>query len=348
MKKQSKHHKSRKTVLKIILWIIGVIVTLILLMALAFRLSPWPGALLIRYEFEKNDVKILQALQKHTSTTPITTLSNQTYRQNDADALADVYYPTGTTKKLPVIIWTHGGAWISGEKTNASPYFKLLSAAGFTVIVPRYSLAPEHTYPTPVHQLNALYGYIQQNAERFYADTTNIILAGDSAGSQLSSQMAALITNPDYARMLNITPTLQPSQLKGVMLNCGIYKMHELTVPDPTLPKILGWGTDVSVWAYAGTRDFSDPILKQMSPYYHVTANFPRTYISGGNADPLTKVQSKPFAELLQSQGTEVTTLFFPENYQPALPHEYQFNLDNDAGNKALEEMISFAKSAIQ
>jgi hypothetical protein len=32
----------------------------------------------------------------------------------------------------------------------------------------------------------------------------------------------------------------------------------------------------------------------------------------------------------------------FPDGYKPVLPHEYQFNLDTDAGQLALERSIEF------
>lgn len=326
-------------------WTAGIILGIIVVIMVAFRVSPWPGALVIRAVFSSDDTKVLQALEKHPPSRPITAITNQVYREGDGDALLDVYYPEGTTTALPTIIWTHGGAWLSGSKDNVPPYYKLLAAEGFTVIAPNYSLAPERTYPHAIRQLNDMHGYIQQNAEKFHVDSSKIILAGDSAGAQLSSQMAALITNPSYAAEMTISPYLKPSQLRGVVLNCGIYKMHDLTVPDPALPRIVGWGDDVSVWAYSGTRDFNDPIVKQMSPYYHVTSAFPATYISGGNADPLTKVQSMPFADSLESLGVKVTRHFFEDDHQPALPHEYQFNLEEQDGMTALQKTIEFSKA---
>lgn len=335
-----RHHRLR--------WTIGIILGIVLVLIVSFRMSPWPGALVIRAVFSSDDGKVRQALEKHTPSRPITTISNQSYREADADALLDVYYPEGVNGALPTIIWTHGGAWISGSKDNVPPYFKLLAAEGFTVVAPNYSLAPERRYPVAIEQLNDVHSYIQQNADRLHIDPNKIILAGDSAGAQLSSQMAALITNRAYAAELKITPSLLPHQLRGVVLNCGIYKMHDLTVPNPELPRIVGWGSDVSVWAYSGARDFNDPIIKQMSPYYHATAAFPPTYISGGNADPLTKVQSMPFADELESLGVNVTRLFFADDHQPALPHEYQFDLDTPDGLTALQKTIEFSKSVTQ
>ncbi|MGH7493962.1 MAG: hypothetical protein ACREOO_16405 [bacterium] len=64
-------------------------------------------------------------------------------------------------------------------------------------------------------------------------------------------------------------------------------------------------------------------------------------FISAGNADPLLP-QSRAFAETAASLGVHVDSLFFPHDYTPALPHEYQFNLDVDAGQLALERSVKF------
>jgi acetyl esterase len=329
---------------KLFLWPVGIGV-FILVVLLAFRISPWPGALIIRAVFTDNSQKVLKAMEKHVPKTPISVISNESYRANDDTAVLDVYSPKSATDKLPVIIWTHGGAWLSGDKANDAPYFKLLAEKGFAVVALNYALAPEAQYPTPVFQLNDAYGYLNVHAGRLKLDMSKVILAGDSAGSNLSAQMAALITNPSYAREVKITPALQPEQLKGVVLTCGIYKMEGLTQPDPALPKIVGWGDDVSVWAYSGTRDFSDAVIRQMSPYYYVTSNFPPTFITGGNNDPLTDAQSKPLADKLDALGVSVKKLFYASDHQPGLPHEYQFNLDTADGQNALEEITTSTKN---
>lgn len=332
---------------KLFLWPVGVILGLLLIALLAFRLSPRPGALIIRWQFDKNAGGLTEELARHEPTAGITVISDLQYRPDDGKSKLDAYIPDSARQsgqRLPVIVWTHGGAWLSGDKTDAAPYFKLLAHGGYTVIAPNYSLAPEHTYPRPVHQLNDVYGYIQENADRLFADPDKFILAGDSAGANLSAQMAAMITNPAYAAEVGVVPKLRPEQLKGVVLNCGIYMMDELVHPNPTPPKIVGWGIDVAVWAYSGTRDFSDPIVRQMSPHYYVTERFPATYITGGNDDPLTDAQSKPFADKLESLGVNVTRLFYPEDHTPRLPHEYQFRLDGADAQAALQATLSFAQ----
>ena len=79
-----------------------------------------------------------------------------------------------------------------------------------------------------------------------------------------------------------------------------------------------------------------------MSSLRHVTSSFPPTYISGGNADPLTEMESVPMAAKLTGLGVDVTTLFWPTDYTPPLPHEYQFRLNLDAAQTALTETLVF------
>lgn len=327
--------------------IFGGLILILLSLAIWMRLSPWPGAMVIRWFFENNSgTREQQQVLKDHNPSGVTTIADEQYWVGEQDALLDVHMPDNLAagETLPVVVWTHGGAWLSGSKDNAEPYFRMLAKEGFVVVAPNYSLAPDYTYSKAVQQLNIAHQYVLDNSERLHADTNNIFLAGDSAGSQLSSQLAAIITNPDYAAEVGITPSLVPSQLKGLLLNCGIYNMGGLASPAQPAPKILGWGDDVTVWAYSGTNDFSDPIINQMSPMFHLNKDFPPAFITGGNADPLTDAQSKPFNEKLQQLGVPTSTLFYPADHQPELPHEYQFSIDLPDAQNAFKQMVSFVK----
>jgi acetyl esterase/lipase len=79
-----------------------------------------------------------------------------------------------------------------------------------------------------------------------------------------------------------------------------------------------------------------------MSTIDDVTADFPPTWISGGNGDPLTATQSRPLHDRLDQLGVDVTALFFPDDTQPPLPHEYQFHLDRPEAHQALQSTIDW------
>lgn len=336
---------------RLFLWLVGIVLGIIIIVFLAFELSPWPSAMLIRHVFTGNDRAVLAALQKHTPTIPITVIANQQYKPGDHNALLDVYIPQsaeGANQTLPVVIWTHGGAWVSGDKTDDGPYFRLLAAQGFVVVSLNYTLAPAKTYPTQIFELNDAHAYIVAHASQFHINPDKILLAGDSAGAQLTSELDALITNPSYASKVGIKPALQPSQLAGTVLFCGIYTLKDMREADPNLPKLVSWGDDQVLWAFSGTRDNSSPIIHQMSPYFYVTKDFPATFISGGNDDPLTTKQSIPLATKLKGLGVPVSTLFYAAGHQPRLPHEYQFNLDTADGQEALTQLIQFLQKRTQ
>ncbi|RDI32637.1 acetyl esterase/lipase [Rhodococcus sp. AG1013] len=324
-------------------WTLGLLLTVVLVFALAFLTTPWPGSILVRFIFDKGAQKTTGALEKH-APDGIASIPDLQYRTGDDDAYLDVYFPeglAGTPQVLPTVIWTHGGAWISGHRTNYAPYFQLIADAGFTVVSLDYSLGPGRKYPTAVEQLRDAHAYVLANAERLHVDSSRIVLAGDSAGAQLSSQLATIATNPEYARAVGIESALQPEQLRGVVLNCGIYDVPNMVGG----PGIIGWGTTESIWAYAGTKDFENSeAVAQMSTLHHVTDQFPPSYISGGNADGLTEEQSQALAAKLTGLGVDVTTLFYPDDHEPALGHEYQFDLDNADGMNALAQTIEFIR----
>lgn len=337
-----KHIRARRRPRRV-LWVVVALLVVLALTALSTLVTPWPGALLVRYVFHRDAAATTGALEAH-APERIGALLDQQYREGDDDAYLDVYFPTdveGTDRTLPTVIWTHGGAWISGTRKNYAGYYQLLADAGYTVVSVDYTLGPEATYPTAVHQLLDAHAYVLAHAGRLHVDPDRIVLAGDSAGAQLSSQLAAIATDADVARRVGVTSVLRPEQLRGVVLNCGIYD-----VPAMAGSGLVGWGVEQSLWAYTGERDFaSSEAAAQMYTLHHVTGDFPPTYVSGGNGDPLTDGQSKPLAARLTELGVDVTTHFFPADHQPALPHEYQFDLDTADGPVALQKTLDFLRT---
>ncbi len=323
---------------KVLAWIAGVIVTLCFLVWLAFQISPWPNALLIRNSFNENNQKVAAALAKYVPQN-IHEIDHIPYRANDPDAHMDVFYPSGVTEPLATIVWVHGGGWVAGSNDDIDNYMKILAGHGFTTISINYSIAPEKQYPVPIQQLNDALGYIQTHAKELNVNNGKIMLAGDSAGSQIVAQMANIITSPTYASQMNITPTLAPTKLKGMLLNCGAY---DLALPDYSGK--FGQFLHTVLWAYSGTSHFlQDPKLRTASVVNYITSQFPPAFITAGNADPLL-TQSTEFATRLREMGVATSTLFYPADHMPALNHEYQFDLDTSDGQNALKQMVDFAQ----
>lgn len=333
--------------LKWLLRILAVIVLFVVVVVAAFMMSPRPGAWVVKTLFDM-DNESLQASMESSRRTDVAAVNDIPYREGDGDALMDVYYPANTPDgaKLPTLVWTHGGAWIQGSRKFYVPFFQSYANQGFTVVAVGYTLAPNRQYPTPVVQLNEALGYVDANADRLHVDRSRIFMAGDSAGSQITSQVATLVTNPGYAARMTMQPGIRPEQLRGVILHCGFYDLAKFAHSAEITPvRFLRFGMGAMIWAYTGSRQPSAEMLDEMSAINHASASYPPVFISGGNGDPLTDAYSKPFAEKLQSMGVDVTTLFFPPEHDPKLGHEYQFRLDQSDAKRAFDESVAFLKS---
>ena len=325
--------KKLKRVLIILFVSAGVIL-------LAFKLSPYPSVWIIRYAFDKEADKVNRELAIQVPDS-IKSIENVQYDPGDGDAYMDAYIQPEAVrsgKRLPVIVWTHGGGLISGNKGQLANYCKILASRGYVVISIDYTIAPGGKYPKPIQQLNSALAYISANAEKFNADTSFFVLAGDSGGSMISAAAANVITSTSYAQITNVQPVLNPDQLKGLLLYCGIYEIDNLNTEGA-----FGSFLKTVTWAYFGTKNISnDKYAKTASVTNFLTGKFPPTFISAGNNDPLLN-QSKILAEKLSTLNVPIDTLFYPKNHEPALGHEYQFKLDS-AGKIALERSSSFLR----
>ncbi|MGY4308079.1 acetyl esterase [Bradyrhizobium sp. USDA 4369] len=316
-------------------WLIGLLGIVGIVVA-AFFLSPWPSVYLIRLVFDKGAAEASAKLEKHTpQLVRVTTVS---YDPADKDGFLDIYRPPQQRPKVPTVVWVHGGGFVSGRRSDVANYLKVLAGYGFTVVNVEYTIAPEATYPTPIRQVNKALSYLGREGGRLGVDPDRIVIAGDSAGAQIAAQTAAIITNPEYAQRVGLTREAAPFQLVGTILFCGVYDITGMGGRGG----ILSWFIQSTTWAYSGKRDWRQAKgFETMSVAPNVTKAFPPTFISAGNADPLSP-QSLAMAGALKAKAVKVQELFFPPDYEPRLGHEYQFDLDVEAGRLALTRSVEW------
>ena len=241
----------------------------------------------------------------------------------------DIYQPRGASGPRPVVLWIHGGGFISTSAASVQDYAILLAHAGYTVASLDYSLAPGTRYPAPVRQGNAALRYLRANAARFGGDPDRVVVGGDSAGAQIAGQLAAVQTNPELARALGITPA---GPLRGVVLFCGLYDMR--TVGTTGFPALRTY-----LWAYTGVRDWTSyPAIDQLSVTQQATSAYPATFLSVGDADPFQS-QGTELAAALRARHVPVTTLLWHGQH---LNHEYQFNFGLPQARTAFQHTLTF------
>jgi acetyl esterase/lipase len=250
----------------------------------------------------------------------------------------DVYYldPADRPDKAgaPIILWVHGGGYVSGSKSQVAQYAMLLASEGYVVASLDYSLAPGSRHPVPVLQGNAALGHLVEHADAWGGDAGRFFLGGDSAGAQIASEISAAQINTDLAGKLGVDPAVQAEDLRGVVLFCGLYDMR--TVGATGFPALRTF-----LWSYTGYRDWIEyPGIDQLSTTEQVTEDYPATFLAVGDDDPFHS-QSVALDRTLRTHGVPVTGQFW-EGSGAHLGHEYQFDLTTSEAQQTYAQTLAF------
>lgn len=97
--------------------------------------------------------------------------------------------------RLPALLYFHGGGFTIGSiASHASLCRRLAEQAGCAVLSLDYRLAPEHRFPTAVHDAWDALSWLAGSAEAqaLGVDTARLAVGGDSAGGTLAAVCAIL------------------------------------------------------------------------------------------------------------------------------------------------------------
>lgn len=105
--------------------------------------------------------------------------------------IARLYRPKNADKKLPILIYLHGGGWTIGSINSCSAFCNALAATGEVIVLALdYSLSPEFPYPHALQDCMNAYVLALDNAEKWGGDPKNISVGGDSSGGNLALSTA--------------------------------------------------------------------------------------------------------------------------------------------------------------
>lgn len=102
-------------------------------------------------------------------------------------------YRSSASGMLPLVVNFHGGGWVLGSLAMAESVCSRLAAALPAVVVSvDYRLAPEHRFPTALHDAYDATVWAHANADEFGADASRLAVMGDSAGGNLAAGVTLL------------------------------------------------------------------------------------------------------------------------------------------------------------
>jgi acetyl esterase/lipase len=130
-----------------------------------------------------------------------------------------IYRPERAEGRLPVVIYTHGGGWVLGDRdTHDRLVRELTVGANAVVVFVDYDRSPESRYPVGVEESYAVLKYVAQHPEEFGADASRIAIAGDSVGGNMTAVVALLAkerNGPEVKAQLLFYPVTDASMSTG-------------------------------------------------------------------------------------------------------------------------------------
>ncbi|OPA73378.1 lipase [Paenibacillus selenitireducens] len=327
-------------------WMIplGIIVIPVLLVTVINQFTPALNAFVMKQLFEFKPFASPKNIE--TIKSQVTVVKDIVYDQDGIDnSLLDIYYPKNASGSLPVIMWIHGGGFVSGSKEQTQEYGMALANAGYVVANINYAIAPGQKYPGPIIQANQALKYLQEHVSQFGGDMNRLFIGGDSAGAQIASQTGALVSNEKLAKTMGLTPSIDNKQIRGLLLFCGPYSMDRLDLTKAsTLSQKM---VRTMFWSYTGAKDLkSFPRIEELSTVKQVTPNYPPVFLTVGDADALAP-HSADLIDALEKNGVEVESVLF-DGTKSELGHEYQFDFTSPHAENTLGKTIEFLKKHSQ
>lgn len=107
--------------------------------------------------------------------------------------LLDIYLPPNTKEKTPLVIWIHGGGWLSNDKYADMGYMKETIAEiinqGYALASIDYRFSTQAVFPAQMLDCNQAISFLFNNAEKYGFDKDRFALMGFSAGGHLASMV---------------------------------------------------------------------------------------------------------------------------------------------------------------
>ncbi|HRJ27676.1 MAG TPA: alpha/beta hydrolase [Fimbriimonadaceae bacterium] len=210
----------------------------------------------------------------------------------------DIYSPaeikSGTA---PAVVVIHGGAWVSGNRTDMADLCIQLASKGIVAATVSYRLAPKHKWPAMLDDVQTATRFLRTQASQYKIDPKRIGSAGASAGGHLALLLGLRETrDPKPAEHAGVS-----SQTQVVFNIFGPTDMANDFPPafDMLYPMVLG-----KPKAEAGE------VIKDASPVQWVTAQAPPIYTIHGTADAVVPVrQATRLEEAMKAQKREIVTV---------------------------------------
>ncbi|KAK7045087.1 Alpha/Beta hydrolase protein [Favolaschia claudopus] len=223
----------------------------------------------------------------------------------------------GESGSFPLLVWFHGGGWISGNLDFDDFYLRILSVElRLSIVNVDYRLVPEHPFPTGLNNCYAALKWTATNAAALSASLSKgFLIAGGSGGAHYAAAIAHRARDDSFFETRKLTGhLLQIPSLLHPQANREKYKADLLSAEQNKDAPVMG----------KANLDFffsclqADPSDLEISPLLLPHENLPPLYIQVTGFDPL-RDEGLFYEKLLRTEGGVKTKL----DVYPGVPHAF-------------------------
>lgn len=208
-------------------------------------------------------------------------------------------------KKKPVLIYIHGGGWVSGISEMRNIYIAQWAKLGFFTASIHYSYAPQKTFPSQFREVFSAIDYIFDRKDEWNIDTDNIVISGESAGGHFILYIAQMLENKELFDKLGIEFRHRDEfSVKAVIPHCTCHNFEKLL--DKCSPQSKYPGVKMMVSTYFG-MDYKEASEWVLSPdgqlsFPRITKDFPPVFVTWASKD-LLRYESLDLMQSLEECG---------------------------------------------
>ena len=244
-----------------------------------------------------------------------------------------VIEPREYNEKLPCIVFYHGGGFLlKASQAHYQVVKWYASKANCKVVFADYRLLPENKYPIAIEDCYSTYIWALDNSDKLGIDPDKIIVAGDSAGGNISCAVMMMLKDRNV------------SLPKGVLL---VYPVLDKRMKTDSMKNY----TDTPIWDSRCNKQFWDMYLKEKdrdtAKYASISeaesvVYFPSTYIEVAEFDCLHD-EGMEFGQRLESEGVSVEI----HDIKGAC-HGFESVLKSNMVNECINRRISWINTIIK
>ncbi len=268
------------------------------------------------------------------------------YGKEYPNSYADIWLPDNRDGKWPVVVYLHGGGFIFGDKTSGDPLsageekegkLQKIIEGGYALVNANYALAPQYRFPAQIRQLNELFSFLIDNAEKYHLDMNSACLSGGSAGANMTEIYAACVCDKEYAGLLKVDPVMTRENLKVLAIDEAAL---DASVFDRKMYIMLGCAT--------GAKRNTPEEVKIINAKTFIKDSFIPSWINASNEggeNGFFITEARGLKKILDEKKVDNDMVYFPgEN----LPHGYMDNVGIEKhADEAFNRMMSFIKKHI-